>query len=51
MGDLNYLFAAFALMWAGAMGYLIRLASLRKRLEGRIETLQERVESGDLRHG
>jgi len=50
MGDLNYLFAAFSLIWVGVLVYLIRLASLRKLLEGRIETLQDWVESREITH-
>jgi len=51
MNDLNYLFVAFALLWTGVLGYLIRLATLRRQLESRIETLQEKVQSRDLPHG
>jgi hypothetical protein len=45
MTDLTYLFLALALMWTGALGYLIRLVSLRKQLEERMYSLQERIES------
>ena len=44
MNDLTYLFVAFALIWTGVLGYLVRLAGLRKRLEARIQRLQERLE-------
>lgn len=43
MSDLTYLFIAFALIWTGAFGYFIRLTSLRKQLEGRIDRLEERT--------
>jgi len=51
MSDLNYLFVAFALLWAGVLGYLVRLATLRRQLEGRIEALGERCESRGLPNG
>lgn len=43
MNDLTYLFIAFALVWIGAFGYLIRLTGLRKQLEARIDRLEERI--------
>ena len=43
MSKMVYLFLAFALIWTGTFGYLIRLASLRKQLEERIGRLEERT--------
>ena len=51
MNDLTYLFVAFALIWTGVLGYLIRLMGLRKQLEERIDRLQERIESKGLYNG
>jgi CcmD family protein len=49
MSDLTYLFSAFALLWAGILVYVLRLASLRRSLEKRIGSLQDRLEgAGDL---
>ena len=45
MSDLTYLFVAFALIWTGVLGYLVRLAGLRRQLEARIDRLQERLEN------
>lgn len=42
MNDLTYLFIAFALIWTGTLGYLVRLAALRKSLEERVDKLEER---------
>ena len=48
MTDLAFLFAAFALVWAGVLAYLLRLVSLRRDLEKRIDKLQDRLEkTGD----
>ena len=44
MSDLTYLFAAFSIIWAGVVIYLIRLAGLRKRLDERLEALEGRLE-------
>jgi CcmD family protein len=44
MSNLTYLFVAFALIWTGVLGYLVRLAGLRKQLEARIDRLQERLD-------
>ena len=41
MNDLTYLFIAFAVMWTGILGYLIRLAGLRRQLEERIDRFEE----------
>jgi len=51
MSDLFYLFAAFAVIWAGVLGYLIRLAGLRKQLEEKIDRLQDRMEKDGLQNG
>jgi CcmD family protein len=48
MNDLTYLFVAFALIWTGVLGYLVRLTGLRKQLEARIDRLQERLENREL---
>ena len=40
MNNLTYLFAAFAVIWAGTLAFLLRLAVLRKQLEARIERLE-----------
>lgn len=45
MNNLTYLFAAYAIIWAGVLAYLIRLAGLRRRLEDRVDRLWQRVES------
>lgn len=42
MNNMIYLFAAFALVWAGALTYMIRISGLRKQLERRITRLEER---------
>jgi len=48
MNDLTYLFIAFAVMWTGILGYLIRLAGLRRQLEERIDRFEERIIVRDL---
>jgi len=48
MSDLTFLFAAFAVIWAGVLAYLIRLAGLRKQLEEKIHSLQDRLEKAEL---
>ncbi len=48
MSNLTYLFMAFAFIWAGVLGYLIRLSGLRKQLEERIDRLQDRLEKKEL---
>ena len=40
MSNMIYLFIAFALIWAGTLAYLYRLAGLRKQLEKRISRLE-----------
>jgi len=50
MNELIYLFAAFALIWTGVLVYLIRLANLRKQLEERIESLENRLEKDEPYH-
>ena len=42
MNEMTFLFTAFALVWTGTLGYLIRLAFLRRQLEEKIERLEER---------
>jgi CcmD family protein len=51
MSDLFYLFAAFAVLWIGVLGYLIRLAGLRKQLEEKIDRLQDRMEKNGFQNG
>ena len=51
MKNLGYLFAAFALIWAGVLLYLVRLSSLRKHLEQRISRVEERLGDGGSSHG
>ena len=41
MNNLYYLFIAYTLIWAGAMTYLLRLSSLRRDLERRLERVEE----------
>lgn len=41
MNDMAYLFAAFAVIWTGVLLYMVRLSTLRKRLEERIHRLEE----------
>ncbi len=48
MSNLSYLFVAFALIWVGVLAYLIRLSGLRKQLEERIDSLQDRLEKKEL---
>ena len=48
MNNLTYLFLAFAFIWTGVLAYLIRLSSLRKQLEERINRLQDRLEKKEL---
>ncbi len=48
MSNLSYLFVAFALIWVGVLAYMIRLSSLRKQLEERIDSLQDRLEKKEL---
>jgi len=48
MNDLTYLFAAFAVIWTGVLGYLIRLSGLRRHLEKRVDMLEERAVNRDL---
>jgi CcmD family protein len=42
-----YLFIAFALIWAGTLAYLYRLASLRKQLEKRISCIETAATAGE----
>lgn len=44
MNDLIYLFAALAFVWAGVLVYLFRMAALRKGLQRRIDSIQERLD-------
>ena len=48
MSNLTYLFVAFAFIWAGALAYMIRLSGLRRQLEERIDSLQDRLEKKEL---
>ncbi len=48
MSNLTYLFVAFAFIWVGVLTYMIRLSGLRKELEERIESLQDRLEKKEL---
>ena len=48
MSGLTYLFVAFALIWTGVLGYLVRLASLRKQLEAKMDRLQDRLKNREL---
>ena len=48
MNNLTFLFAALAVLWTGVLGYVLRLSSLRRRLEERIDMLEERVVDRDL---
>ena len=48
MNNLSYLFVAFALIWVGVLAYMIRLSGLRKQLEERIDSLQDRLEKKEL---
>jgi CcmD family protein len=48
MSNLSYLFVAFALIWVGVLAYMIRLSGLRKQLEERIDSLQDRLEKKEL---
>lgn len=50
MSNLSYLFVAFALIWVGVLAYMIRLSGLRKELEERIESLQDRLEKKEFRN-
>jgi CcmD family protein len=50
MSNLTYLFVAFAFIWSGVLAYMIRLSGLRKQLEERIESLQDRLEKKELRN-
>ena len=50
MSNLSYLFVAFALIWVGVLAYLIRLSGLRKQLEERIDSLQDRLEKKEFRN-
>lgn len=50
MSNLSYLFVAFALIWVGVLAYMIRLSGLRKQLEERIDSLQDRLEKKELHH-
>ena len=49
MNDLTYLFVAYALIWAGVLAYLIRLAGLRRQLEDRVDRLWQRLDSRESR--
>jgi CcmD family protein len=51
MSNLTYLFVAFAFMWAGVLGYLIRLSSLRRQLEQKIHGLQDRLDNWEHHSG
>ncbi len=45
MDNLGYLAAALALVWFGAALYLVRLSVLRRDLETRIRSLEQRSAS------
>lgn len=44
MSDMIYVFAAFSLLWTGALLYVLRLSFLRKQLEERIDRLDTYIE-------
>jgi CcmD family protein len=37
------MFVAFSLIWAGTLAYLLRLVVLRRQLEARLMSLQDRA--------
>jgi CcmD family protein len=51
MSNLTYLFMAFAFMWAGVLGYLIRLSGLRRQLDQKIDRLQDRLDNREHHSG
>lgn len=51
MNDLTYLFLAFAFIWIGTLGYIFRLAGLRKQLEEKVLKLEKRTASKEPDNG
>lgn len=45
MENAGYLFAAFAIIWAGVFGFVLSLVNRQRRLRREIESLKE--ESGE----
>lgn len=43
MNDMIYLFVAFIIIWGGVLAYVIRLGSMKRSLEARLERLEKRT--------
>ena len=43
MEDAGYLFAAFAVMWAGVFGFVLSLVNRQRRLRREIDSLREEI--------
>ncbi len=46
MDNLDYLFAAFAIVWTGIFGYILFLSRKQQLLQREIESLEARVHKG-----
>jgi len=44
MENMNYLFAAFAIVWAMIFGYVFSLSRKQKQLQREIKSLEEKIE-------
>lgn len=44
-GNLNFLFAGFAVVWVGIIGYIFYLASRQKALKTELEDLKIQIEN------
>jgi len=47
MDNMGYLFAAFAVAWAGVFGYIFFLIQKQKRLQRDIDWLKENIKEKD----
>ena len=51
MNSMVYLFMALTVIWAGVLGYILRLGGLRKQLEEKVERINDRLERNEQRYG
>lgn len=49
MTNLSYLFAAYAVVWAGIFFYLLAIARKNARLEREIRELEEQLQRADMK--
>ena len=46
-GNLNFLFAGFAVVWVGIIGYIFYLVSRQKALKAELEDLKIQIENNN----